>query len=122
MNEVVRYLENDKSGVGRAGFTQMKSGWKNVVDKVTNQATLKKNDPDLIETIESWVQEERDLALKLSCELGDLVRTDSRKYKGNIQARIDDDINTFLKTQSLSSALSVQAAVSDISPNIGHSI
>ena len=115
MNEVVRYLENDKSGVGRAGFTQMKSGWKNVVDKVTNQATLKKNDPDLIETIESWVQEERDLALKLSCELGDLVRTDARKYKGNIQARIDDDINTFLKTQSLSSTLSVQAAVSDIS-------
>jgi hypothetical protein len=114
MNEVVRYLENEKSGVGRGGFTQMKSGWKNVTEKVTNQATLRKTDDDLLETIDSWIQEERDLALKLSCELGDLVRTDARKYRGNIQARIDDDINAFLKTQTLSSTLSVQAAVSDI--------
>lgn len=114
MNEVVRYLENEKSGVGRGGFSQMKSGWKNVSEKVTNQATLKKTDEDLLQTIDSWIQEERDLALKLSCELGDLVRTDARKYKGNIQARIDDDVNAFLKTQSLSSTLSVQAAVSDI--------
>lgn len=114
MEEVVRYLENEKSGVGTQGFSRMKPGWKTITEKVTSQATIKKTDNALLETIHSWLQEERDLALKLSCGLGDLVRTDTRKYRGNIQARIDHDLNEFLKSQTLSSTLSVKAAVSDI--------
>lgn len=115
MEEVVAYLENDKSGVGTGGFTQMKAGWKEVAEKVANQATLRKTDPALLETVESWLQEERDMALKLSCDLGDMVQSGVRKFKGNIQARIDNDLDLFLKTQTLTSSLNVQSAVSDIS-------
>ena len=115
MEEVVAYLENEKSGVGVRGFSQMKPGWKEISEKIASQATLRKSDPALLETVESWLQEERDLALKLSCELGTLVKSGARKFRGDIQARIDNDLNSFLKTPVLSSTLSVRSAVSDIS-------
>ncbi|MBC8206096.1 MAG: hypothetical protein ISR84_00180 [Kiritimatiellales bacterium] len=117
MNEVVLYLENEKSGVGKLGFSQMKPGWKAIAEKVTSQATITKSDRELTETIESWIQEERDIALKLSCSLGTLVRTDARKFKGDMQARIDNDTEIFLKNKTLSSTLSIQSAVSDIEIN-----
>lgn len=115
MEEVVAYLENEKSGVGKRGFSQMKPGWKVISEKVASRATLRRTDSDLLETIESWLQEERDMALKLSCQLGGLVQSGVRKYRGDIQARIDNDLNEFLKEPVVSSTLSVQAAVSDIS-------
>ena len=115
MEEVVAYLENEKSGVGTRGFSQMKAGWKEIAEKVASQASLRKTDPALLETVESWLQEERDMALKLSCELGALVHSGVRKFKGNIQARIENDLNSFLKTPVLTSNLIVQSAVSDVS-------
>jgi len=113
MEEVVAYFEHEKSGV--CGFSQMKPGWKTVVEKVASRATLNKTDSDLKESVASWVQEEGDLALKLSCRLGVLVRSGSKKYKGDIQARMNDDTDMFLKNPVLSSTLSVAGAVSDIS-------
>lgn len=115
MEEVVAYLENEKSGVGTRGFSQMKPGWRAIAEKVESHATLRRTDPALRETVESWLQEERDMALKLSCELGALVQSGVRRFKGDIQARIDSDLNSFLKSPVLSSTLSVQSAVSDIS-------
>lgn len=115
MEEVLAYLENEKSGVGTRGFSQMKAGWKEVAEKVASQATLRKTDPALLETVESWLQEERDLALKLSCELGALVTSGIRKFKGNIQARMENDLNSFLSNPVLSSNLIIPSAVSDIS-------
>ena len=115
MEEVIAYLENEKSGVGTRGFSQMKSGWKEIAEKVASQATLRKSDPALLETIESWIQEERDMALKLSCELGALVKSGVRKFKGDIQARINNDLILFMKSPVLFSTLSVKSAVSDIS-------
>lgn len=112
MEEVVAYFEHEKSGV--CGFSQMKSGWKAVVEKVASRATITKTDPDLKEAVESWIQEEGDLALKLSCKLGVLVRSGPKKYKGDIQARILDDIDMFLKNPVLISSLSIAGAVSDI--------
>jgi len=114
MEEVVAYLENEKSGVGTQGFSQMKPGWKIIAEKVASRATLKKTDTDLLETIESWLQEERDMALKLSCQLGALVQSGVRKYKGDTQARINNDMDAFLKRPVLSSTLNIEAAVSDI--------
>jgi len=112
MEEVVAYFEHEKSGV--CGLSQMKHGWKATVEKVANRTTLNKKDPELREAVESWVQEERDMALELSCKLGVLVRSGLKKYKGNNQARIEDAIDAFIERQALSSVLSVEAAVSDI--------
>lgn len=112
MEEVVAYFEHDKSGV--CGFTQMKQGWRATVEKVSTKTVLSKTDPDLREAIESWVQEERDMALGLSCQLGVLVQSGIKKFRGNIQGRIDSDIESFIKQPLLESSLSVQNAVSDI--------
>lgn len=64
MREVLLYFEHKVSGV--CGFTQMKQGWKTVVNNINTGARLKSSDPAVLKTVESWHQEERDMALILS--------------------------------------------------------
>jgi len=112
MNEVVSYFEFDRSGV--CGFSQMKGGWKEVVEKITSGTRIKYDEPDLNDTIISWQQEEKDLALILSRKLGVFVNSGESKYRGNLKARIDNDKKTLIRGKSLSSNLKVSGAVSDI--------
>ena len=79
MREVVKYLDHEKSGV--TGFTVMKKGWNTITEKVRTGSAIKKNDPELHEAVASWLEEERDMALMLSRELGVLVQTGLRKFK-----------------------------------------
>jgi len=112
MKEVVAYLENSISGV--CGFTKMKPGWKDVVDKINSGSRLKCSDNSVIDTVTSWQQEERDMALILSRKLGLFVNTGSTKYKNNLQLRIDDDIKSLINNKQLISTLKISGAVSDI--------
>lgn len=107
MKESLHYLENPVSGV--SGFTQMKSGWKDLVDAIRNQTSLKQSDPMVEETVLSWHEEEKDMALMLSRKLGVLVRT-SLKGKDKVKR----DIKGLIKSNTLSGTLSVKNAVSDI--------
>ena len=115
MKEVVYYLENDKSGV--SGFTQMKQGWKEVVEKINSGTSIKKTDPDLDEAVISWQQEEKDMALILSKNLGIFVNSGDSKYKNNLQGRINNDKTTLLEKKRLTSSLKVKGAISDIRIN-----
>ncbi len=112
MREVVSYLENDKSGV--CGFRLMKSGWKEVVEKINSGIRLKSSDSDLHEAVISWQQEEKDLALILSRNLGVFVSSGESKYRGNLRARLDDDKKRLIDKSLLTSNLRVRGAVSDI--------
>jgi len=112
MKEVVAYLENNISGV--CGFTKMKPGWKDVVDKINSGSRLKQTDLFVIDTVTSWQQEERDMALILSRKLGLFVKTGSAKYKHDLQLRIDNDVKTLITNKLLMSTLKVSGAVSDI--------
>jgi len=113
MREVVLYLEHKISGV--CGFTQMKPGWKTVVENINAGSRLKSTDDAVVETVESWHQEERDMALILSRKLGLLVKSGNAKYKNDISSRRDNDINLLLNDRCLNSILKVRGAVSDIS-------
>ncbi len=115
MKEVVFYIENEKSGV--SGFTQMKAGWKEIVDKINAGATIKLSDSDLEDTVVSWQQEEKDMALILSKKLGIFVSTGEAKYKSDLQGRINNDKQNLLKNKRLISSLKVKGAVSDIKIN-----
>ena len=115
MKEVVFYIENEKSGV--SGFTQMKAGWKEIVEKINAGATIKSSDPDLEDTVVSWQQEEKDMALILSKKLGIFVATGNSKYRNNLQGRIENDKQNLLKNKNLLSSLKVKGAVSDIKIN-----
>ena len=112
MKEVVDYLEHEVSGV--CGFTQMKPGWKDVVNKVNAGIAIRKDDTDVIDTISSWLQEERDMALILSRELGLLVRSGIPRYKHDLSGRINYEIGNLIKKKALNSTLQIAGAASDI--------
>ena len=115
MREVVSYLEHSTSGV--SGFSQMKRGWKNVVQQINAGENLKSDDKDVEDTVVSWLQEERDMALILSRRLGLLVRSGESKYKDNLPARLENDTKNLINNKNLFSTLRVEGAVSNIVVN-----
>lgn len=112
MREVLNYLETEKSGV--FGLNQMKPGWANVVDRVNSGANLKAADPDVYEAVLSWQQEERDMALILSRDLGVLVNSGRAKFKGKLDERLKADCKELVDSKRLSSVFRVRGAISDI--------
>jgi len=112
MKEIVTYFENPVSGV--CGFTHMKPGWKELVERINAGTRLKLNDACVLDTVSSWQQEERDMALILSRKLGVLVQTGESKYRNNLKLRIDYDSKTLINEKQLTSVLRVKGAVSDI--------
>lgn len=112
MQEVVYYFESSKSGV--LGFNRMKPGWKEVIEKINSGTRLKATDSDVEQTIQSWQQEEKDMALILSRKLGVIVNSGEAKYKGNLKARLEDDKKKLINEFSLNSILRVKNAISPI--------
>lgn len=108
MKEVVAYLEHKDSGV--SGFTKMKPGWKEVVEKIISNAPLKPGDKIVEEAVLSWLQEEKDMALMLSRELGVLVGQGLKSKKQSSSSLAKRLVNEHI----LSSSLSVEGSVSDI--------
>ena len=107
MREVLFYLDNPLSGV--SGYNVMKKGWKEIVDKIANRIPLKLSDEDLTEAVESWHEEEKDIALLLSRKLGVLVKS-TPKDKNSVK----DDAKKIIKEQILTGNLSIKNSVSDI--------
>jgi len=112
MKEVVKYFEYDKSGI--CGFTQMKKGWKEIVERINLGSSIRLSDPGLDEAVISWQQEEKDLALILSRNLGVFVTSGETKYRGDLSSRIRDYKKELISNKILSSVLKVKNAASDI--------
>ena len=107
MKEVLFYLESEKSGV--RGFSKMAVEWKSLTESILAHKTIRENDKTLHSAIESWYQEEKDMALKLSRELGLMVKSKSRSKDS-----IKTDIKYVIKNKSIKSKIAVKDAVSDI--------
>lgn len=86
MKEVLYYIDAPKSGVN--GYHKMKDGWKNTIEKITDRITIKLEETDVIQAIESWHEEERDMALLLSRKLGVFVKSSARNADS-----VKDDAN-----------------------------
>ncbi|MDP8227339.1 MAG: hypothetical protein P9L89_06855 [Candidatus Celaenobacter polaris] len=112
MKEVVNYFESPNSGV--VGFTQMKPGWTEVVQKINALAPIKMDDNSADETVSSWLEEERDMALMLSRELGLLVLSGHNKYENDLIARINHEKRQLISKKSLESILKIDGAASNI--------
>tara|TARA_Y100001935_G_scaffold98255_1_gene81638 strand:- start:296 stop:1648 length:1353 start_codon:yes stop_codon:yes gene_type:complete len=113
LKEVLRYFETQKSGI--VGFHQMKPGWIEISQKINSGASIKLKDLAVDETVSSWLEEEQDMALKLSRELGLLVLSGHKKFKNDLNGRINFEKRKLVKERNLDSILSVNGAVSDIS-------
>ncbi len=112
MKEVVEYFESDKSGI--IGFKQMKSGWIDIVRKTNTGVSLLMNDKAVDETVSSWLEEERDMALMLSRNLGLLIKSGQKKYKNNLKGRIEYEKRELISNKFLESILQIDGAASDI--------
>ena len=104
MKEVLHYFENPVSGI--KGYTQMKSGWKELAENIKTSKPLALSEQYIADAVISWQEEESDLALLLSRKLGVLVKTKSRDIKS--------DIKKIVKDHFLTSSLSIKDSVSDI--------
>jgi hypothetical protein len=112
MQEVVHYLEHGKSGV--VGLNQMSEGWVEVVEKINTGASLKISDTQVYDTALSWQQEERDMALFLSRELGVMVNSGESKFKGKLHERLKVDSKELIVNKQLDSIFRIRGAASDI--------
>jgi hypothetical protein len=110
MKEFVLYLEHKDSGLHF--FETMKGGWKDCVKQFSTGVKPTKSDPEIVNAIESWMQEEQDLALKLSRKLGLLVGS---KVKNNSNALFDQNFKTLSSSEKyLSSIIKIPVIVSPI--------
>jgi len=112
MHEVVEYFESGYSGI--LGFTQMKPGWVELTQKANAGTSFKLSDSFVEETVSSWLQEERDMTLILSRELGLLVHSGYRKFKNDLSARIKYEKKELISKRQLESMLQIDGAASPL--------
>lgn len=110
LTEVMHYLESDTNGL--RGFSQMKKGWGNVVTAI--KTGVKPEAYDLEEAVQSWLEEQTDMAHLLSGELGVPVSTSSAKKDGSLVKKLKSEINSLSKTNQLKFQLLIKDVVSDI--------
>ena len=107
MKEVLYYFEHDKSGVKR--YTKMRDEWKTLTEHILAHKPIKEKGPVLENAILSWYEEEKDMALKLSTELGVNV-----KSKNRTKDSIGKDKKAVIKDKWITTSIAVKNAVSDI--------
>lgn len=107
MKEVLHYFEADKSGV--KNYTKMRDEWKILTENISAHKTIKESSKVLEGAILSWYEEEKDMALQLSKQLGVNVKSKKRN-KDSIVA----DKKYVIKHNSIQTHIDVKNAVSDI--------
>lgn len=112
MKEVVSYFESPSSGI--LGFSQMKPGWVEVSQKANAGTSLRMSDQCVEETVSSWLQEERDMALILSRELGLLVKSGKPKFRNDLPARVKSEMKELITQSRLSSSLVITGAAAPL--------
>lgn len=113
LREFLRYLNDQRTGVER--FAQMGADWKDLTQRVTNGAALKKSDDDIANMIGCWFEEERDLCLQLSRHVGQSVETViERKFKLEPAARMKASITDLVENLTLTSTYRVPDCAGDI--------
>ena len=113
LRELIRFLKHPSSGV--SSFTRMASSWSTVCAKVKQGAMLRKKDPIVVETVTSWHQLIRYLALELTGSLSQPVQVQlSRRHVHDPSARVSDDVDGVTKDSVLISNISIPDAASSL--------
>lgn len=120
LNEVLHYFKNERSGI--SGFTAMKKGWKEISSKLKTDCKISKDDKDVIDVVDSWQQEEKELALILSNNLGMFVKLKlSNQYKKSPENKFKDSIDFLIKEKKLVSVYQIEKAISDLKVEVDFS-
>ena len=112
MKEIASYFESNNSGI--LGLNLMKPGWVDLTQKANAGTKLKISDQIVEETVSSWLQEERCMALVLSKELGLFVRSGQWKYKHDLSGRFRFEQKELVNKYKLESKLHIDGAASPL--------
>lgn len=108
LSEMLHHLESDS--IGLKGYHQMRSGWKAVSEAFKTGS--KPNSEHLEEAVQSWLEEQTDMAHILSQKLGVLVRTSSTKKDDALKKRLKNESSILAKEGVLDCQLEVRGAAS----------
>ena len=108
LSETLHHLESDT--IGLKGYHQMKAGWKAVSEAL--KTTSKPSAEHLEEAVQSWLEEQTDMAHILSQKLGVLVKTSSTKKDSALKKRLKNESATLAKEGVLDCQLEVRGAPS----------
>jgi hypothetical protein len=113
LSEVVRYLRHPNSGIHR--FDRMNPEWKDLVSSVHSGASLQKNSKEVVNSVASWHQEQRDVCLELSRQLGRGVGLKlAKKEAENPELRLKEDCDVLIRDHKLQFTLDVPDIASPI--------
>lgn len=113
MCELQRYLSHGSTGI--SGFSQMNRGWRDIVKDFSSDTPPSKNNSHLMETIVAWHQEQKDLCLILSRNIGYHVRLKlPRKCADNAQVWQKETMDQLMGSNFLFCELDVPDAPSSI--------
>lgn len=113
LREFIRFLSHGSIGV--SGFTQMPAAWRNIGTQLQSGASLSRNSKDVIEVVNGWHQEIRDLTLRMSHHLSvDVDIKLSRTHAADAAQRLKDDCESLADKNLLHAVLQVPDAAADI--------
>lgn len=113
LSEVVRFFRHPSSGVSR--FDRMNPEWKDVVAAVQSGATLSRTSAEVMETVATWYQGQRDVCLQLSRKLGRNVGLKlSKAHIDDFERRLRDDSEQLAKEGRLQFEVDVPDAAAPI--------
>jgi len=113
LEELIRYFDHPTTGIET--FTQMKRGWKDVVRTVSTGSNLSANDNNVKNSVDAWIQEERDLSLLLSRKLSQPVAsTVPRALQGDQDARRKVITENLIKDHQMTSIFRIPDAADDL--------
>ncbi|MBF2761569.1 MAG: hypothetical protein ISN28_15135 [Ectothiorhodospiraceae bacterium AqS1] len=109
LEELVRYLQSDTAGI-TAGI-RLSGGWRQVVERVHQNAPLGKNDETVIEAVSDWFQLLRYLSIRLSLAVNVICKEAMpRKYAADPALRLAETVADVIRTQEMRSALEIPNA------------
>ncbi|NDL71651.1 hypothetical protein GPL32_14190 [Halomonas alkaliphila] len=113
LHEVVKYLEDPSSG--KTGFTSMNAEWKTVVQSAFNNSKLNKNSDEVLKTVSSWHQEQRELCLQMWPLVGEKVEVKlPRAHRNDPKQRLVDDCEKLVSEYLLTSVIEIPNAAADL--------
>lgn len=113
LSEVVRFFRHPSSGVSR--FDRMNSEWKDVVAAVQSGSPLSRTSPEVVQTVATWHQGQRDICLQLSRKLGRNVDLRlSKSHADDFEQRLRDDSEQLVRDGQLKFEVDVPGAAAPI--------
>jgi hypothetical protein len=112
MNEVVDFFENPKSGVSE--YSEMCTDWPKFMDSIGHFNSTDDNSKIFNNVTSSWLQEEKDLAIKLTSNLHVFVQIKTKTKDISFSERINNLTDILSKNDLLISEFIIPGIVSNL--------